>query len=398
MRSFGLLSASLLALAALPVQARDLSGKVALPQDIALPPGAELIVQARDRQGTTLAETRGTPDQPFSLTVPDEGALTISAALASGLTVALASEPLTFANDGTTTDLGTLALAPVPDYGLPATVACGARTYALAAGVDAARLRSGAVWRSFSPAVSASGAKYAAVDGSDGWVWLKGGDVSLRLNGADLAGCRMELPGDAAFVARGNEPGWSLRLDRAGAHLTRMGGAESTLATGAVTQSATGRTVKLGEGTALIEDRLCRDSATGLPYPYAVTLTMGSEKLQGCGGDPRDILAGPTLTATVLAGVLQMTNPVPNLTFSPDGRVSGSTGCNRFAGSYGLSGEGLRFGPLAGTRMACSVAQSATEAAMTAVLESITRFDATEDGQVLFYAGETAVLTTRAGR
>ncbi len=398
MRSFGLLSAGLLVLSTLPAAARDLSGKVALPQDIALPPGATLIVQARDSHGTTLAETRGTPDQPFSLTVPDEGALTIGAALVSGLTVALASEPLAFANDGTATDLGTLALAPVPDYGLPATVACGARTYALAAGVDAARLRSGAVWRSFAPAVSASGAKYDATDGSDGWVWLKGSEVTLRLNGADLAGCRLELPGDAAFAARGNEPDWSLRLDRTGAHLTRPGGAETALAPGAVTESATGRTIRLGEGTALIEDRLCRDSATGLPYPHAVTLTMGSDKLQGCGGDPRDILAGPTLTATALAGVLQMTNPVPNLTFSPDGRVFGSTGCNRFVGSYDLSGEGLRFGPLAGTRMACSVAQSATEAAMTAALDSITRFDVTEDGQVLFYAGETAILTTRAGR
>ena len=100
------------------------------------------------------------------------------------------------------------------------------------------------------------------------------------------------------------------------------------------------------------------------------------------------------LGGTALAGAGRR----PDLTFGPEGRAHGSSGCNRFAGSYGLSGEGLRFGPLAGTRMACSVAQSATEAAMTAALDSITRFDVTEDGQVLFYAGETAILTTRAGR
>jgi len=35
------------------------------------------------------------------------------------------------------------------------------------------------------------------------------------------------------------------------------------------------------------------------------------------------------------------------------GRVSGSTGCNRFSGSFTLDGAALRFAPLATTRMAC---------------------------------------------
>lgn len=398
MRFTGLLSATLLALCTLPAGARDLSGKVALPQDIAVPPGSELIVQARDRLGAIAGEVRGTPDQPFTLTVPDDGVLTITAALVSGLTVALLSEPQTFANDGTTTDLGSLPLAPVADFGLPVALLCGSQRFALSTDATGAHLRSGPVWRTFAPTEAASGAKYGATDGSDSWVWTKGADISVRLNGVDLAGCRMALPDDAPFVARGNEPGWTLSLDQSGALLKRMDGAETRAAPGAITGTPTGRSVKFGEATALIEDRICRDNATGMPHPFAVGVTMGTETLQGCGGEPRDLLVGPMLTASAIEGVSQMTYPAPNLTFSPDGRVFGTTGCNRFVGSYDLSGEGLHFGPLAGTRMACPAAQSATEAAMTTVLESITRFDVTDDGQVLFFAGETPVLTTRAGR
>lgn len=36
-----------------------------------------------------------------------------------------------------------------------------------------------------------------------------------------------------------------------------------------------------------------------------------------------------------------------------DGRVAGSTGCNRMTGSYKAKGESLTFGPLAATRMFC---------------------------------------------
>lgn len=36
------------------------------------------------------------------------------------------------------------------------------------------------------------------------------------------------------------------------------------------------------------------------------------------------------------------------------GRVGGLGGCNRFGGTYELTGESLSFSPLAATRMACS--------------------------------------------
>ena len=42
-----------------------------------------------------------------------------------------------------------------------------------------------------------------------------------------------------------------------------------------------------------------------------------------------------------------------HLAFQPGGRVSGSDGCNRITGSYTLKGEGVTFGQIAGTQMAC---------------------------------------------
>jgi putative lipoprotein len=44
---------------------------------------------------------------------------------------------------------------------------------------------------------------------------------------------------------------------------------------------------------------------------------------------------------------------VPQIDFGEDGQVSGSSGCNRFSGSYTLEGNALSFGPLASTRKAC---------------------------------------------
>jgi heat shock protein HslJ len=43
----------------------------------------------------------------------------------------------------------------------------------------------------------------------------------------------------------------------------------------------------------------------------------------------------------------------PHLVFSSEGRVSGSTGCNRVSGAYEKDGNSLRFGQMVSTKMAC---------------------------------------------
>jgi len=55
-------------------------------------------------------------------------------------------------------------------------------------------------------------------------------------------------------------------------------------------------------------------------------------------GGVQSLLAGTTLTAT----------------FTEDGTVTGSSGCNRFSGAYERDGNAIKIGPLAGTRMMCT--------------------------------------------
>jgi len=52
------------------------------------------------------------------------------------------------------------------------------------------------------------------------------------------------------------------------------------------------------------------------------------------------------------------------------GRVSGYSGCNRFTGSYGKIAGGIRFGPVAGTRMACEPPRMALESALYQLMQA----------------------------
>jgi len=54
-----------------------------------------------------------------------------------------------------------------------------------------------------------------------------------------------------------------------------------------------------------------------------------------------------------------------------DGRVAGSTGCNRYTGPYRVDGSSLELGPLAVTLMACLPPRDAVERAYLATLERV---------------------------
>jgi len=82
----------------------------------------------------------------------------------------------------------------------------------------------------------------------------------------------------------------------------------------------------------------------------------------------------------------------PSIQFLDSNRVAGSTGCNRFAGPYTMSGSSLTFGALAVTRMACmDTAISNQEAAFTAALNATTNFSMSADTLTLL-AASTARL------
>jgi heat shock protein HslJ len=69
--------------------------------------------------------------------------------------------------------------------------------------------------------------------------------------------------------------------------------------------------------------------------------------------------------------------------FNPDGKISGNGGCNQFFGSYSISGNTIKIGPLVSTRKGCPGLLHA-EAAFFATLEAAKSFAQDGDSLVLF--------------
>jgi copper homeostasis protein (lipoprotein) len=99
----------------------------------------------------------------------------------------------------------------------------------------------------------------------------------------------------------------------------------------------------------------------------AITMDMFEKFLPGatCSAQRAEAPGGGSGSGSALEGTTWQVekllgNPVtlppgprsPHLAFA-DGHVSGSTGCNRIAGSYTVNGSKLQFGRLASTKMAC---------------------------------------------
>jgi heat shock protein HslJ len=79
-----------------------------------------------------------------------------------------------------------------------------------------------------------------------------------------------------------------------------------------------------------------------------------------------------------------------HMMFNAEGkRVSGSTGCNRFTGTFTQTGDSLNFSPLAVTKMACPPALTAQERAFLSVLQATT---------AMHLAGNTLELKDAAGK
>lgn len=97
-------------------------------------------------------------------------------------------------------------------------------------------------------------------------------------------------------------------------------------------------------------------------------------------GDPATLGGGAwTVEDINRAGIID--NTVLTLTFTEDGRVTGSTGCNSLSGSYTATGTTITFSPLITTRRACvAPALNAQEARFTSALKGEMSWRITADG------------------
>lgn len=81
-------------------------------------------------------------------------------------------------------------------------------------------------------------------------------------------------------------------------------------------------------------------------------------------------------TLAELRGAVVPDENAPYIELEADGsRVFGSGGCNRLTGTFELSDAGLRFGPVATTRMACTPDVMEREGTFLRALAETTRFD-----------------------
>ena len=90
--------------------------------------------------------------------------------------------------------------------------------------------------------------------------------------------------------------------------------------------------------------------------------TLTAVWVAGCGTQPQapvllaslDALPGTQWGLSETAVATLPLGQQPELQFVSNTQVAGNSGCNRFAGALRMGGDGLRLGPLAGTRRACA--------------------------------------------
>ena len=89
--------------------------------------------------------------------------------------------------------------------------------------------------------------------------------------------------------------------------------------------------------------------------------------------------------ATGIGGAVIPADVEVTATFGEDGRISGRGGCNRYGGSFTVTGSEIAFGPIMSTRMACLDEGGRVEGLYLAALEAITSWAI--DGPMLTLTG-----------
>jgi heat shock protein HslJ len=384
-------------------QARDITGQMMYRERIALAEDAQLVVELRGPGGVVVAEARIETDGrqvplSFTLVAPDAGDFTLQGAIFTGGQADWLSAVVPVPAGEGALDLGPVALQRFLPLGFTSRMECGGTLVDLSFAGTRARLRAGAETFDLDTVMSGSGARYSDGKTPETILWTKGNWASVTLRGQDLAECQPALPvALLPLTARGNEPGWVLTVTDAGFVYDGDMGArrlEGPLPAPVPSLGGAGFGVS-ADFSFTLEQSLCRDTMSGMPFPVSVTVTEAGRTLTGCGGQPGDLVAGAWTVEAVDGTVLPATAEV-DITFDPaSGRVFGSSGCNRYSGGFTLTGEGLSFGAAAGTMMACPDDQMAVEQAFLGGLTTVSRFDIAADGALELYAADRVVIRAR---
>jgi heat shock protein HslJ len=193
-----------------------------------------------------------------------------------------------------------------------------------------------------------------------------------------FAACQtMSPPGEPAtddpvYTARGNEPGWILKMDSKtidyqgdyGETKIRIPAPEGRPSFNGMRYVSERLTVDVTYST-------CTDDMSGKRFADTVTVSAGDKQVKGCGGRalPPESLHDTTWTI-VMIGQMPVLDDVRTEVRFADGRISGTAGCNRFNGDYSIASNVLTVGPVVSTRMMCPEKQMAQEAKFLALMAS----------------------------
>jgi len=388
-------------------ETRIVTGALTYKQKIALPPGARAQVRAEGRFGVTLGEVALEDDglempRSFAVEVPSGLSGHVRALIRVNGAPRWIIRGVPFAAGSGPVELGELFLDPVSPLAFVREFICGDVTVSVGMLGDEAVLRAEGRDIPLVQVETASGARYDGVTEPGTSVWSKGDTAMVRLGGRDLPECHKVLtPEDRPYRARGNEPGWHVSLEGETAEIVAdYGEITRAVPRPAAQAESGGYAFDMPEANARlrVEERMCHDDATGMPYPDTAQLALDEGVLRGCGGDPVDLLTGGAWRVTGLGDAPLIEPERLSLNFLDAGRVAGSGGCNRFVGGFSLSGEGLHFGPMASTMMACPEPLMEQERRMLDALEQVMAFDVDARGRLLLLAEDRRTVLIGAAR
>lgn len=388
-----------------------LSGELSYLPRIALPPAAEAVLELRAGpapSGEIIAEARTALQGrqvpvPFALEV-DPSAFqpgrvhVFRASLVAPGERAWISEPVVIESEPRLHALGTLLLERTEPRPVVQRLECGERSAEVTVADDAVVLNVDGARIDLEPVEAASGARYRRPGDARTEFWSRGDRARLRVGGEDWPECRA-LPAERVLVARGNEPGWRLDLDRDTLTLSwDYGAGKLAAATPEAVRSErlTSYGLRVGERrlAVAVHDRLCSDDMTGMPYPQQVIVSIDDRSLRGCGGNPQDLLLGEWRVEDLDGrGVVDRSHAT--VVFSDDGRLGGRGSCNSYGGAFTLTGESLSVGQLHSTLMACAESLMVQEQRLFELLEVVQRFEIADDGALILHTHDGRSLTAR---
>ncbi len=191
-----------------------------------------------------------------------------------------------------------------------------------------------------------------------------------------LAACQTMPPSgepvaeDPVYTARGNEPGWILKMDsKTIDYQGDYGETKIRIPAPEGRPSFNGMRYVSDRLTVDVTYSACTDDMSGKRFADTVTVMAGDKQVKGCGGRalPPESLNDTTWTIIMIGQIPVLEDIRTEVRFA-DGKISGTAGCNRFNGDYSIASNVLSFGPVASTRMMCPEKQMAQEATFLALL------------------------------